>query len=128
MKQEDYKKLVDEVFGLIDSSELSKALEPTKPSERVDGVQDIIRTAIIESSICKYKGVPYFFNGKMYERMSYDEFGNLIYDLMKKCGLKAGDFARVNGVTEVCRKVLAGKELSPDKSIMKVKFEVEITD
>ena len=118
MKQEDYQKLVDEVFGLIDSSELLKALEPTKPSERVDGVQDIIRTAIIESSIGKYKGVPYFFNGKMYERMSYDEFGNLIYDLMKKCGLKAGDFARVNGVTEVCRKVLAGKELSPDKSIM----------
>ena len=118
MKQEDYKKLVDEVFGLIDSSELSKALEPTKPSERVDGVQDIIRTAIIESSIGKYKGVPYFFNGKMYERMSYDEFGNLIYDLMKRSGLKVGDFARVNGVTEVCRKVLAGKELSPDKSIM----------
>lgn len=114
----DYNKLVDEVFELIDPNELLKALEPTKPSERVDGVQDIIRTAIIESSIGKYKGAPYFFNGKMYERMSYDEFGNLIYDLMKKSGLKAGDFARINGVTEVCRKVLAGKELSPDKSIM----------
>ena len=37
MKQEDYQKLVDEVFGLIDSNELLKALEPTKPSERVDG-------------------------------------------------------------------------------------------
>lgn len=118
MKQEDYQKLADDVFGLIDTNELLKALEPTKPSERVDGVQDIIRTAIIESSIGKYKGAPYFFNGKMYERMSYDEFGNLIYDLMKRSGLKVGDFARVNGVTEVCRKVLAGKELSPDKSIM----------
>ena len=79
MKQDDYKKLVSEVYSLIDSNELSRALEPTKPSERVDGVQDIIRTAIIESSIGKYKGVPYFFNGKMYERMSYDEFGNLTY-------------------------------------------------
>lgn len=118
MQKDDYHKLVDEVYSLIDPDELSRALEPTKPSERVDGVQDLIRTAIIKSSIGKYKGVPYFFNGKMYERMSYDDFGNLVYDLMKKSGLKAGDFARVNGVTEVCRKVLSGKELSPDKSVM----------
>ena len=31
MKQEDYQKLADDVFGLIDTDALLKALEPTKP-------------------------------------------------------------------------------------------------
>ncbi len=118
MEIEAYKRLLNEVYSLIDPKLLEESLKPTKSAERVDGVQDLIRTAIIESSIGKYKGAPYFFNGKIYERMSYDEFSNLIYDLMKKCNLPPGDYARVKSITDICIKVLAAKRLSPDKSVM----------
>ncbi|GAE83322.1 DNA primase family protein [Bacteroides reticulotermitis] len=113
-----YDKLLDEVFYLIDSNELSSSLSLKKAPERVDSVQDLIRKAILESSIGRYKGVPYFFNGRIYEPMSPDEFGNLIYDLMKKCKLPNGDYARVEGVIKVCRRIIAGKELYPDRTIM----------
>ncbi|MGJ7024928.1 DNA primase family protein [Petrimonas sulfuriphila] len=118
MKQEDYIKLKDEVFALIDREKLSEAIQSDRSAIRVDGVQDLIRTAIIESSIGRYKGSPYFFNGRIYERMGYDEFSNLIYELMKECGLPKGDYARLRGVIDLCMKAIAGKELSPDKSIM----------
>lgn len=118
MDNPQYIDLLNQVFDLIDPTELKEALSLTRASERVDSVQDLIRNAIIASSIGRYKGVPYFFNGKIYEEMSHDEFGNLIYDLMKKCPLPKGDYGRVEGIIRVCKRVIAGKELRPDRSVM----------
>ena len=118
MEIKDLYKLRDEVFSLIDKKELAKALESERTAVRVDGVQHLIRTAIIEAPIGKYKGSPYFFNGRIYERMSFDKFSNLIYELMRQCGLPDGDYARTRGVTDLCFKVLSDKELTPDKSVM----------
>ena len=36
-------------------------------------------------------------------------FGNLIYDLMRKCKMPNGDYSRVEGVLKVCKRVVAGK-------------------
>ena len=113
-----YDGLIDEVFGLIDKKRLSEVIKSKRSAIRVDGVQDLIRTAIMESSVSKYKGFPYFFGGRIYEKMTYDDFSNLVYDLMKKSGLPLGDYARVKSVTDLCLKAISNKELVVDRELM----------
>ena len=48
-------------------------------------------------------------SGRIYEEMAWDDFGNLIYDLMRKCKMPNGDYSRVEGVLKVCKRVVAGK-------------------
>lgn len=97
---------------------LDAALQESKSAARVDAVQDLMRAAIIRSSICKFNGTPYYFSGRIYEEMAWDDFGNLIYDLMRKCKMPNGDYSRVEGVLKVCKRVVAGKALKPDNAIV----------
>lgn len=113
-----YKKLLSEVFGLMDEHDLHGALSLDKSAMRVDAVQDLMRNAIIRSSISMFNGLPYFFSGKIYEPMSPDDFGSLIYDLMRRCNLPNGDYSRVEGVIKVCKRVVSGKSLRPDCAIV----------
>ncbi len=109
MEKGKYRKLLNEVFGLMKGEKLDAALQESKSAARVDAVQDLMRAAIIRSSICKFNGTPYYFSGRIYEEMAWDDFGNLIYDLMRKCKMPNGDYSRVEGVLKVCKRVVAGK-------------------
>lgn len=118
MERQKYKKLLSEVFSFMRGEGLDNALAETKSAARVDAVQDLLRDAVIKSSISKFNGNPYFFGGRIYEEMSWDDFGNLIYDLMKKCNLPNGDYSRVEGVIKVCKRVVSGKLLSINNAIV----------
>lgn len=118
MERSKYKKLVTELFSLMSGEKLSAALDEKKSAGRVDAVQDLIREAVKKSSIGKFNGNPYFFGGRIYEEMTWDDFGNLIYDLMKKCDLPNGDYSRVEGVIKVCKRVVSGKMLTPNNAIV----------
>lgn len=113
-----YKKLLNEVFGLMRGEKLDLALKEPKTSARVDAVQDLMRQAIISSSISKFNGTPYFFGGRIYEEMAWDDFGNLVYDLMRKCNMPNGDYSRIEGILKVCKRVVSGKALKPDNAIV----------
>lgn len=118
MDKVKYKKLLSEVFGLVGKGDLEHALSLSKSGMRVDAVQDLLRDAVIRSSLGMFNGLPHYFSGKIYESMSPDDFGSLVYDLLRKCGLPDGDYSRVEGVIKVCRRVVSGKELRPDSAIV----------
>lgn len=121
MDQKKYRKLVSEVFSSMKGEKLTAALDYKRPSERVDAVQDLMRQAIIKSSIGYFNGSPYFFAGRIYEPMTWNDFGNLVYDLMHKCSLPNGDYSRIEGVIRVCRRSISGKVLRPNNSIVVMK-------
>jgi P4 family phage/plasmid primase-like protien len=100
---------------------LDNALTLKRPSERVDAVLDIMRETFKKSTIGYFNGAPYFFGGRIYEPMTWDDFGNLIYDLMRQCQLPNGDYNRVDSVIRVCRRAISGKQLRPDNSIVVMK-------
>lgn len=118
MDSKKYSRLVAEVFASMRGPKLAAALEYRRSSERVDAVQDLMRGAIIKSSIGYFNGAPYFFAGRMYEPMTWNDFGNLVYDLMHRCELPNGDYSRIEGVIRVCRRAISGKVLKPDNSIV----------
>ncbi len=118
MNKDKYRLLVGEVRSLMDDSALEVALSNKKSSVRIDGVLDLLREAVRRSSVCKFNGNPYFFGGRIYEEMSWDDFGNMVYDVMRECQLPDGDYGRVEGMIKVCRRVVGGKLLQPDNAIM----------
>ena len=63
---------------------LDAALQESKSAARVDAVQDLMRAAIIRSSICKFNGTPYYISGRIYVEMKCDHFDYLLYSLMHK--------------------------------------------
>lgn len=118
MERQKFKKLLTEVFAFMKGDALTQAIDQKKSAARVDAVQDLMREAIKKSSIGKFNGTPYFFGGRIYEQMTWDDFGNLIYELMRMCNLPNGDYSRVEGVLKVCKRVVSGKILAPNNALV----------
>ena len=76
MESGKYRKLLNEVFGLMKGEKLDAALQESKSAARVDAVQDLMRAAIIRSSICKFNGTPYYFSGQNHPMPSLHIFGH----------------------------------------------------
>ena len=51
MESGKYRKLLNEVFGLMKGEKLDAALQKSKSAARVDAVQDLMRAAIISSMV-----------------------------------------------------------------------------
>lgn len=118
MDSAKYKKIVSEVWHLLDKEDIEDALEIKKSSARIGRIQDLLRVAIQKSSLGVFNGNPYFFNGRIYEYLGDNDFGNLIYDVLKRCKLPSEDMMRLEGVIKVCRRAVYGKHLRPDNGIM----------
>lgn len=118
MDGEKYERLVGEIAGEMDSDRVAKTLKERRWSVRLDMIQDILREALSRSSVSMYNGRVYYFGGRIYEPVEKGVFENLIYDLLKRCGVKYGDFSRIEGVIRICRRAVSIKELRPDPAIM----------
>lgn len=118
MDSEKYQNLLAEVRRFMPKDKLDSALSYTKSSMRIDAVSDLMRNAFLRSSIGMFNGCPHYFSGRIYESMSWDDFGNLIYDLMRRCNLPDGDYSRVEGIIKVCKRVVSGKQLQLNTAIM----------
>lgn len=118
MERSVYDVLVGEVFSELDIGAVSRCMERDKTGMRVDGVIDLLRGALLRSSICKFNGVLHFFNGKIYERMSFDDFGNVVYDVLRRCCLPDGDYSRVESMLRVLYRVVSGKEISVSPNLV----------
>lgn len=119
MDKAKYSKLLTEVFRHItESNMLEDALSYRRSAERIDAVQDLIRKAIVKSSISYYNDQPYYFNGRIYEPIDWDDFGRMIDDLIRRCGLPYGDHSRVDGIIRVCKRAIHGKRLNPDNGLV----------
>lgn len=118
MESAKYKKLVSEIRSLMPTERIGAILEMRLPSERIDALMDLLRKAVLRSTLHYYNGSPYFFTGRIYEPMEWDDFGNMVYDVLRKCGLPDGNYSRLEYVIRVCRRAIRGKELTPDPAIV----------
>lgn len=122
----DYKIVLKELYNGIHGRMLSKALSMSKSAERVDALQDLLRDSISKSTLGMFNGKMYYFSGAIYEELPFEVFGDIIYDLLKKCELPMGDFSRLESVVKVCRRRVCTKELRIDKE--KVVFDNCVVD
>lgn len=118
MDRERYEYLKSELLGLIDRDEFSEALQVSRKDARVDTIQNIMRSVVRRSSLGCYAGVTYHFGGMIYEPLSYDEFSNVLYDVMFELGMRNGDYGRIDNVVRTCRRIVRSKALRISKGVM----------
>lgn len=118
MEKGRYDSLVGHISGLIDSEALSDALSAERKDRRTDMVLALVRDALYRSEIGIYNGVMYHFSGRIYEPIEADDFGNLIYDVLRAIGVPFGDFSKIEGFIKVCRRRVMTKPLSVSKEVM----------
>lgn len=111
MERERYQRLVSEVVRGVDRKRLGTAMSIEKPVERMDAVTRLLRGSLLSSSVGMYNSQMYHYGGKIYEVIEYDDFGNLVYDVLRELELPEGDYSRVEGVIRVCRRVVTTKQL-----------------
>lgn len=113
-----YELLLREVLSLMRGDELDYAQRNMEGLAKVDAVQDLLRNALRKSSLGMFNGVPHCFDGRVYSPLSWSDFSNLVYDVMRECRVPFGFYGKTQGIARVCRSVVEGRELRPDNRLM----------
>lgn len=116
--EQRYKVMVSELVSGLDSVRIESGLQSTRREERVDIVLSELRSSFRSSSFGVYNGVIYFFGGRIYESVGYDEFADLVYEVLRVIGLPDGDYSRIEQMIRVCRRVVSSKVLELSKGVM----------
>ena len=118
MDREKYKGMIEELSRLVDGEELRCALAVHRQNERRGMLQHLVRGAFERSSMSVYNGGYKYFTGRYYEDVAWDEFGNVVYDLMRVLGVPAGDMLALEGFVRVCRRAVSVKHLRVNNSLV----------
>jgi len=118
MERGRYNRLIEEIEGCIDEEKLREALVVERKDRRMDMELMLLRDAVDRSSLGVYNGCIYHFGGKIYEIVEPDDFGNMIYDVMRKIGIPVGDFVKIESFIRVCRRRVNTNVLRVDNSVM----------
>ena len=118
MNKTRYEILINEIIENIDPELLKEAMANERKDKRTDSVLMIIRDAVNNSSLGIYNGCIYHFSGKIYEPVEGDDFGNMIYDVMRRIGVPLGDFSKIESFIKVCRRRVNTNKLSINNNIV----------
>lgn len=98
MDKNKYDMMLEEVWGYMvqphDSFDIKTVTGLRTMWERICGASDIIRDAVERSSLTLINGNRHVFTGKIYEKVSYEDLRNMVYDLLKRMGMPRSDFSR----------------------------------
>lgn len=113
-------RIADELYALMKGDALTRGLEEKRPADRIGVFQELLVTAIRQSTLCCFNGLPHYFNRRIYVPMgkTWDAFNSLILRTADRCGLTPGDKTKLEGVKKVCRGEVALKLFEPDSSII----------
>ena len=118
MNKTRYEILINEIIENIDPELLKEAMANERKDKRTDSVLMIIRDAVNNSSLGIYNGCIYHFSGKIYEPVEGDDFGNMIYDVMRRIGVPLGDFSKIESFIKVCRRRVNTNKLIINNNIV----------
>ena len=113
-------RIADELYALMKGDALTRGLEEKRPADRIGVFQELLVTAIRQSTLCCFNGLPHYFNRRIYVPMgkTWDAFNSLILRTADRCRLTPGDKTKLEGVKKVCRGEVALKLFEPDSSII----------
>lgn len=114
--------LRSELWGLMsggDSTSLQEVVEIKHQSVRMGTIEDIFRSAIKQSSVGCWNGSLYFFGGRVYEPISWDEWRNVLTDLMfDYVKVPKVDYGQTFFVSNRCTILAKSKRLEVNKNLM----------
>lgn len=118
-EQRDVRKaLVSSIYRHIDKDRMASALEEKAKYSRNDAIMNVLRDAVKLSPIIMFNGLPYTFSGRKYERITWNDLGDALYDVMRRCHVKDGDYGRIDAICKVCIRSVSDRDYSQDNSVI----------
>lgn len=117
--------IIDELFPLVKNA-IADVTRQTTMSGRIGYMTEIMRKAIVKSSLGMYNGRAYIFTGKIYEPLRTEDFRNAIYEVMRMCNLGYNVLNKYWMVANAALELVRSKELFIDQN--SVAFENGVLD
>lgn len=115
-----YGRVFADVSGHVDRQKMQEACSIRSYAVRNDVMQELLRRAVIDSSVMCYNGMPHVFTGRIYERFDWNMLVNLVYDIMRWCGVPDGNYSpgRIRNLSWLLSSVVRDKLLDVNPSLM----------
>lgn len=115
-----YRIVFDDVCSFLDREGVREAAGVRNGYVRADRIQECMRAAVLRSSLSCYNGWPYVFTGRIYERFDWNMFNNLVYDIMRGCGVPDGNYSpgRIFSLARLLQSVVRDRVLDLNPSLM----------
>lgn len=110
--------LLTEVGSRIDGRSLGAIRAEKNRGERMGRFIDLIRSAVLSSPVYSYNGRMHYFTGRIYEPMSWTEFGDFLYEVFVMLEIPKGDFTYIDLCMKVCSRAISTRQLEVDQSKM----------
>ncbi|MCC8038367.1 MAG: phage/plasmid primase, P4 family [Bacteroidales bacterium] len=117
MEIRNKERIVAEIARLM-GDDAAKALEYKRSNQRMDAMMECLRKAMEKSSMGLYNGKPYYYNGRIYQEISWEDFGDIVYRCLRARNLPDGDYTRLEAAKKLCRTAVCSKELKLNKNII----------
>lgn len=118
MEKKKYKKLKSELTDCISHDELVESIAEPLQMKRIGLIMDLMRRAVMKSSLGMYGGSPHYFSGKIYEPFKDCDFRNVIYDILNEAHLERADFTKIGNIIGTARSAMYSKDIRPDSQLM----------
>lgn len=113
-----YESLVRDISGLVDRDEIVRIGGMRSLRERSDALCAELSRVVDRYPIGVYNGMLHYYNGRYYSGLTWDEFGNLVYDVMRRIGIPDGDYCKAEGMIRVLSRRLRAKALELSSDVM----------
>lgn len=111
-------RIVKELVSRVDVKGTLMEVQNRAPYMKADYILDVLREAILESSMHGYCGDVYCFDGVLYSALDDYSFRNITYDALKQVGLPDGNMRKKYYMDAILKAAAMEKELEPDPGIV----------
>lgn len=112
-------RIVKELVSNVDHKTVLVELGNRAPYMKADYLMDVLRNAILRSSMHGYNGEIYAFDGIKYSPLDAHSFSNVTYTALKHIGLPDGNMMKRKwAMDKILRDAAMGKELEPDAGVV----------
>ena len=107
-----------ELVSLCSKEDIEGLHSLERKDVRGDMLTTMLRDAVGRSSLGMYNGCVYCFTGRIYEPLSNDEFGEMVYAVMRALGVRMGDYGKIESIIRVLRRKVGSRQLRVTTDVM----------
>lgn len=109
---------VSELVSNVDLKEVAVGFASRSPWMYADYLADVLRDAILRSSMHGYNGTVYCFDGIKYSPVDTHSFSNITYSALKQIGLPDGNLRKKWYIDNILKAAALEKALEPDPGVV----------
>lgn len=112
--------LVENIIGEMNNDRVTEALDIKNKNKRIDAIADIIREAALRCPLIILEGSPHTYVREIgcYQKVKWVDISDSIYVIMRRIGVKDGDYGRLDYMTKIVSRAISNRECDIDNTVV----------